>query len=196
MVDSPHRTFATDLPISQKRMESYVDGPLAQFMGGGEFHFTEGSANEILRLLDMHSGIDAIQVEPGRNGRIRLIASRVQQVGPYRSFTIRESRPSGAMTEWDKLRRAFEEPDREFARPAITIQAYTDSTERLLLAGMMMTRDLYGYIMAVGWDSLGQRTNHDRTTFRVVWWNDILRRGYKLKIYEAPPAGQSSFGFE
>jgi hypothetical protein len=96
-------------------------------------------------LLDQAGGID--YVAKRRIGGLVPIASRVQGDFPFRTFTVRYSRPGGAPTEFKKIREALIRGD---LAPKFQTHAYVDDSGRLLRAFGVRVVDLYGHIEAIG----------------------------------------------
>lgn len=101
--------------------------------------------DELRNDLDARAGIDAYQRWPVA---MRGIASRVQSDGiNHRTFTIRESRPSGVSTEYQKRLQVIKRRDEGFLYPYWTVQAYMSEVGGdLLSVAVAKTVELYQFI--------------------------------------------------
>jgi len=183
-----------DLSDSAYDFVRVVVPAIRDMIGGGEFRPVESvTADDFSKSLDMLAGIDAWQVITDIG--IRGLASRIQW-GPraWRTFTIRERRPSGAKTELEK--RTTSSADHGFIHPHLTVQAYITKPRRqgrLLAAGIGKTADIMEYIASrnIGakpdWDSgcWRQENPADGVTFLCVPWDGFKRCGYDIQIAES-----------
>ena len=116
--------------------------------GGGTFEAVEGHASERLQEdLDVLAGIDGMQRLPAHLG-LRGIASRIQWGDrDWGTFTIRETRGSGAKTELEKRLYAIQHPEQGILYPHLTVQAYITKrrTGRLLSVAVAQTKELISY---------------------------------------------------
>jgi hypothetical protein len=137
-----------DLTASSQVFLSVVWPAIRPMLGGGRIRPVEGAVDKSLEHdLDTLAGIDGFQMLD-RQGVMRGIASRVQWIRPgmqpYRTFTIRVKRPSGAATEGEKRLHAIEHQELGFLFPNLTIQAYvSEPFDDLLSVGIIHTRDLF-----------------------------------------------------
>lgn len=105
----------------------------------GEVHSIEMVDNDILLMMDRHSGIDLIRVnEKGLQG----VAWRAQWGRAFDTFTIRTKRHTGNRTELEKRLKAIEDG---YFYPAYTIQAYFNNRveHKCLSIAVVETRTLY-----------------------------------------------------
>lgn len=103
---------------------------------------TENIDNEILKLFDKCSGIDAIQIT--KDAQIRTMAIRVQFGNVWNTFTIRFKRHTGAKTEYEKRLEAIQN---EKLYPNLTLQCYLSlDLKEILSYGLIFTKDLYNQI--------------------------------------------------
>jgi len=156
------------------------------FLSGQVIPVEAVTADEMRRYLDTLAGIDLWLIEE-RKG-ISGLASRVQW-GPsaYNSFTIRETRYTGAETELSKRLRAIRSGGR-YIYPYWTCQAYiTDrpirengrlkSQGKLLSVGVALTEDICTLIIH---GQCERRTNPDGNTFAAVFWETMKEYGYEI----------------
>lgn len=177
---------ARDLRDSAHDFRAVVWPAVQQFCGGGELIQTEAKDRELMRLCDVLAGIDAWQVR--HNVGLRGIASRIQWCTPplprsYRTFTIRKSRDSGALTEYQKRLRALGDPE-GWVYPHLTVQAYLElprgKGSPLLAAGVARTADVIRMIRdgREGRQYTVKRTGN--ATFYVVEWAAMRRSDKKV----------------
>lgn len=175
-----------DLTWSQQAFIDLVWPCIKDLLGGGqlksvELYTEKGFAKE----LDTLAGVDAWQIvnEYG----IRPLAQRTQKIKdgyrPYNTFSIREKRQSGAITELEKLTRAIiTESNRGFLHPAITCQAYVDyGLTRVLSAGLVKTRDLIYFVYF--YPHLCEHKAHDNP-FLYISWQTLQKYNVQVQIYE------------
>lgn len=153
--------------------------PEASRLLGGQFEIVEAvTATGVAKTLDVLSGVDLWLVRDGQG--VRAVASRVQKTfKSWRTFTIRKARDSGAATEYEKRKHAFEH---EYLYPHLTLQAYVNQqADQLLGFAAMRTRSLWAMIEA------GQCTvnrtganQNGQASFYVVRWDDVGPAGYTL----------------
>lgn len=178
-------SWQKDLSASAYDFQHIVWPVIAPALGGGNLRPVEAvETKEFQRSLDMLAGIDAWQVV--ENVGIRGIASRVQWGDfAWDTFTIRESRDSGATTELEK-RLAVHQGEDGWLLPAFYVHAYlTEPRGRLLSAAAIRTSDLYDYLIALGrnrWPL--RRTNNAR--FVWVKWDSLENAGYEVIKAMAP----------
>jgi hypothetical protein len=173
-----------DLSASAAAFINAVWPAIADRCGGGEIVPVESvTAQGFARDLDTLSGIDAWQIIRHRHV-IRGIASRIQWTdGPWRTFTIRRSRSTGAATEYEKRREAIANAEMGALYPTLTVQAYFDqrTDARLLRAAVALTRDVFDCI------EQGYATteiNPDGNTFYAVPWAVLIATHCKILIVE------------
>jgi hypothetical protein len=113
--------------------------------------------------LDLDSGIDWI-VRTGTTST--TIASRVQwDQRSWDTFTIRETRSSGAVTEMSKRKESINAGDALY--PVLTLQAYVQKPRargKLLAVAVCRTADLYAYL-----DDHELRPVYDRARYVNYW---------------------------
>jgi hypothetical protein len=142
------RDVADDMRLSSQALREIVLPYLKKHcpeFGGMRVEIIENPhGTDRLRVhLDTLAGIDAYQYW---DRGIRGIAARVQQ-GNFRTFTVRENRPSGAKTELEKRLFALHNKNKGCITSYWTLQAYmTKGYGRLLSVGLAKTEEFYRYI--------------------------------------------------
>ena len=159
-------TWGKDLSDSMIAMNKIKDNYLSKLISG-KIHSAENSDVEIVKLLDVVSGIDYIaEDEHGLRG----IATRVQWCEyPYNTFTIRSERCSGNCTELEKRLYQIENG---YIYPSLTLQAYFDNRKdnNLLSIGVIKTIDLYKIYQE---SPLLFRTNYSDNQFKSIHWDNL-----------------------
>jgi len=158
-------------------LEKIKDDPLPKLISG-RIHNVEGVDNEVLIMMDQHSGIDYIREnEIGLQG----IASRVQWGKAWDTFSIRTKRRTGAETEFEKRKKQIKH---NYFYPFFTLQAYFDnrSDNNLLSVGIIKTTELYNIIE--NRPDLVHQTKSDNE-FIFVRWRDLTGL---VKTYHAAEA--------
>lgn len=158
------------------------------WIGGGKLVPIETvTDSEIAQQLDMLAGIDAWQIHADG---ICGIASRVQagkaaidpKTGrPWKTFTVRERKTSGARTEYAKRKDAIETG--RWLYPILTVQAYvTDwNHPEILSVGMAKTTDI---IACIDKDLADLKPTHEGDAwFYAVGWGVMWTHDYPIKIY-------------
>jgi hypothetical protein len=152
----------------------------------GDVHSIEMADNEILLMMDAHSGIDLIRKnEKGLQG----VAWRAQWGKAYDSFTIRSKRATGSKTELEKRLQAIEDG---YFYPAYTMQAYFDKrgSNNCISCAIVETKLLYRlYLDRPGLFKKRMSNNE----FFYIAWDDMP---IKVKTWRAhKPAKQLGFKF-
>ena len=161
-----------------------------QLLGGQIVSIEEATAEDgmdFVRNMDNLAGIDLVRLTPmGMSG----IANRLQWVSngmPYDSFTIRLSRTTGAMTEYEKRKKAIESGGR-FLYPHITIQSYVTEPRRggcLLSFAIALTRDIIQLC-----ETATVKTNpQDGNEFYIVWWRQLQNTNRRVTVHHQVTAG-------
>ena len=140
----------------------------------------EGEDNTACKILDMSCGIDYL-LTSSKSSLIFGIASRVQYGQNYRTFTVRKSRESGVLTEYQKRQQAISLGG---IFPKFTMQAYVKDNEIDGLA-IVKTNDLIEFInrgyaeeKSTRIDKIGQ------ATFYVCKWDNVKFAGYDIKEFQ------------
>lgn len=157
------------------------------FGEGGKFEvFPKLDGLPAYRYLDQIAGYDGLQIW---RSVMRGFALRVQWERNYRTFTIREDRPSKAITEYDKRMMAVEHSDDGYMFPHWTIQAYMDLPGGSIFSiGLAKTRELYPWIKQIelnGHKFYRNRPHNAEETFFSVSWD--MYRMSNLFFYEYSP---------
>jgi len=191
---------ARDMTRSQSAFVELVWPYIGSHIGGGRVISMENSQdNELRTLFDVTSGIDAWQI--ATNGGMYGIASRVQPYGnDWSTFTVRHSRDSGAVTEWEKLRSAVYSKDSR-VYPKWFIQAYTSKDHSTLLScAAVKTTELVCHIDWLCQESLDTRATSN-ARFWFVGWDKPARPGANYiaesgntSLVVMRPAGESADG--
>jgi hypothetical protein len=152
---------------------------------GSTLRMVEGSrTNPIAYELDVCAGIDAYQRLPLG---LRGISSRVQWGKDYQTFTVRLTRPNGAMTEYLKRVTTIKHVNEGFLYPYWTVQAYIEKPGgKVLSVAAAKTIELYLYI-----EQRKQRGRpcHERPAgnggerFLCVEWDQYRQAGNYLFVY-------------
>ncbi len=150
----------------------------------------EGRAKErIAYELDVCAGIDAYQRTPFG---LRGIGSRIQWRINYHTFTVRVSRPNGALTEYRKRLITLKRRHEGFLYPYWTIQAYVSEPGGngiLLAVGVAKTVELYRYIeqcARCGRPCLERPAGKGGERFLFVEWGEYRQSGNYLFVYPPP----------
>lgn len=158
-------TWDKDLKDSVIAINKIKDNYLPKLISG-KIHSAENSDVEIVKLLDVVSGVDYIaENEHGLRG----IATRVQWGTPYNTFTIRSERHTGNCTELEKRLYQIENG---YIYPSLTLQAYFDNRKEnnLLSIGVIKTKDLYRIYQE---SPLLFQTNHSDNEFKFIHWHNL-----------------------
>ena len=159
---------------SAKAIESIRDTYLPKVISG-KIHTIESKGDEMLILMDVKSGIDYIREDDlGLQG----IAARCQWEKAWNTFTIREKRLTGTITELEKREKQIATG---YLYPIFTLQAYFASREnnKLLSLGIIKTLNLYEFMKNNPSKVHRRKSDND---FVFVHWHDL---GKSVKKY--PP---------
>jgi hypothetical protein len=169
---------ARDMKWSAKLFCEQVWPLIQQHLDGGELLKMEGRPDiQLANQLDMKAGIDGWHIH---GEGMRGIASRVQETDdPWNTFTVRMSRDSGAITEFEKRKLAIQDCDRGWIFPAITVQAYVATKEGPILScGIARTSDIIAFVT----NDLHYIKSTSNAQFAVCSWKKMQSQGYKVKI--------------
>jgi len=167
-----YNNWEKDLSYSMKALLS-IEKTILPTMISGKIHSIENSDNHVLVLMDRRSGIDYIREnEHGLQG----IAARVQWGNAWDTFTIREKRHTGTITEMQK--RIFQIENGYFY-PYFTLQAYfSDRKEmKFLSAAAVKTVDLYDFIKEKPFCIYRNKSDND---FLFIKFSDLQNNGIKI----------------
>jgi hypothetical protein len=134
-------------------------------------------------VLDKQCGIDYLL-----DTRVSVVAvsSRIQTIKadrtPFRTFTIRCGR-NGFASELEKLKLAHLDP--QILRSGLTLQAYLDPNQTILVMGVIRTRDLAEYVTSYE-EIIDRRTNsQDGKQFLSIPWAQLEDAGYTVDYYSS-----------
>lgn len=180
---------AKDLTDSAGDFTRLVWPQIKVWCRGGELISVESTdAKGLSQAFDTMAGVDAWQV-CYETQSIRGVASRIQYGSPWASFTIRETRASGTVTELKKRMAAMSDLKAGWLVPALTVQAYISNRVLgdLLHVAMVRTFDLYDYIASgtEGRDFERRVNPQDKNSFLVVWEADLRQAGISVKSLSA-----------
>ena len=180
------RNFESDMKWSARLFQTDVWPLIRQHLGNGDLLQMEGRPDtELGRTLDMLAGIDGWHIH---GHGMRGIASRVQETSKsWDTFTVRMSRDSGAVTEFEKRKLAISESDRGWIYPALTVQAYSlTRTGPVFSCGIAKTQDIIDFIeMDLHEKPLKRTTN---ACFAVCSWEKMQFLGYDVRIIKPDAA--------
>ncbi len=164
------------LPILQKHCPEF---------GAGRYTLVGEHSGSIANDLDMLDGFDIYQ--HWRTG-MRGIAGRAQRCEkPFRTFSIRTGRASGAETEYKKRLQAIRHKLEGMMYPYWTMHAYlTMDGSQVQAIGLAKTEELFTWIYQrekSGYPFM--RIPAGRETFLAVGWD--LYRGSGCYFYEYSP---------
>lgn len=168
------RSFDQDAIKALWAFDSFV-APALKILGAKRIFSTELHNNGLEKFLDQETGIDAVIVTD--DGTAYPIACRVQFDKYYASFSIRRSRPSGKITEYAKLKAAFQANG---LMPTYHIQGFV--TDGIATIAIAETVDLLKYVER---HSDQWRTSPEGETFYYIPW----RKLDKVKVYIADKKG-------
>jgi hypothetical protein len=155
-----------DLSKSNAFFMAKVWPEISSLCGGGEIKPVEMMDDSISKDLDMHCGIDLWQTVEGSG--CRGIASRVQFGDKnWRTFTIRKSRDSGSVTEYQKRKEAIDS-EGKFIYPYLTCHAYSTMDGDLIGGGIARTKDVFN---AINESTITNRTIN--ASFYAVRFDDV-----------------------
>lgn len=170
-----------DADFSIRNFEKFTVPALRKCFGlDAQIFSTEGhttdEAPSIEKALDF-AGVDVVVV--AYDGRTYFFSSRVQRGECRKSFTLRGTRPNGAVTEFAKLQYALQ---RHEPMPTYSIQAFVEADEQIATVAIARTIDLIRYVER----NPEIRTTATGETFFVIPWS-VLER---VKVYLVHTDGQ------
>ena len=171
--------------LSRQLFEKYIQPRFLQLLPG-EMYPVEGEVHPTLRMLDMTGGVDYFHVSK-KTGCIRGFASRNQWCDRnWATFTVRETRESGARTELAKRRAAALHKG---ISPALTLQSYFSHQRGLLGFAIAREDDILSLIdKGFCTRKTTQQGQIGQATFAVVEWRDLIRLTRPLMIYDRSDA--------
>lgn len=184
-----NEAVAHDMNVSAWLFRERVWPLLRPELGGGELLAVEHVPdNKIAQALDARAGIDYLQVHPQRG--VRGIASRVQTDNKdWGTFTLRQSRITGATTEIEKINFAIDPPGR-WLHPNIHVQAYAKSAYGPIISiGYVRTVELFWFV------NQGNCCENGVHNARFVYchWDALMRAGVRVGIIRPTTEEQYSW---
>ena len=189
--------FKSDLKDSASDFLRVVWPIVQRMVGGGKIIPIESVTDDAMtKMLDAYSGIDAWHLSNDR--QVRGVASRVQWVTDWNTFTVRYSRDSGTKTEYEK-RKADIDSNAGWLYPHLTVQAFISGNKGsggdLMSVAVMETKTLINICENVIKQSMlgNNNVNHGirrtgNAKFIYVNWDWIKSSGNKIKIHRPNPA--------
>jgi hypothetical protein len=183
--------FERDLSKSAAAFKDVV-WPSMQAVFKGELMPIESiKDSSVAKLIDMRSGIDAFHLS--ENNSIRGMACRVQFLEPgkgfFKTFTIRRTRPSGALTEYAKRKNDIES-NSGWLYPYLTVQGYVTKGESPSLIAAAITKtealiDACKQIESGFADKSAGRINVNPTkeTFYSINWDWLEKNNKPLRVF-------------
>lgn len=171
-------SFEQDATKSIQQFNSFTAPAIKKALGAKKIISTEQHKNEIEKFLDQEAGIDAFIVIEGNT--IYPVACRLQFGKCYESFSIRRSRPSGAITEHSKLVEAFRTKG---LMPKYHFQGFVDANEQTAIVATTETIELLKYVEK---HQKQWRTAPSGETFYYCPWREL----YEVQIYLVNVKGQ------
>lgn len=130
--------YKQDADKSIRGFEKFVKPVLKTRFGTGKIFSTERHDSELATLLDQNAGIDGVIVDS--DGWTYSFSSRVQFGKNFAAFSIRRTRKSGAITEWDKLNNPLQ------TKPSYHIHCFVDENEQAATVAIIETAELVKYV--------------------------------------------------
>ena len=169
--------FRTALKKSSIAFENHFRDPLLKILRGN-FEVVEGvTEDEMARTLDMLAGIDVWHFD--KRFGVRGVASRIQYGKSWDTFTVRKSRESGALTEYEKRTYAIKN---EFLYPVLTFQGYISNDVPLSFA-LTKTKDIF-WMIDNGYSRLKKtgKSQIGQAEFYVVDWQRMVDNKKRIEI--------------
>lgn len=95
-----------DLKQSYNVVKEKIKPVVEKLLEGWELMAVESRKDEVSLMLDMSCGIDYLLYSE-KSSLVLGVSSRVQYGENYQTFTVRKSRESGALTEYEKRNQAI-----------------------------------------------------------------------------------------
>jgi len=180
-----------DSPTTEQQLQRSIESfnrlrpILIRWFHGGEILSIESCRNVPLLLALDQLGLDFLHRQDGKG---RFGSSRIQFTErPFDTFTIRRTRDSGTMTEYDKI----------IDSTAGTIgsywfvQAYCHPVTNEVLAAAMVDRDVLKTMLTSGTYAIKHTKPgaEGGAAFLVIRWEDIQKCDLPIKIYRKSSGG-------
>ena len=184
-MDAKVDNFEKDLSDSAFDFLRVVEPKLIEmgFIDGEIISIESTTQEHLAKQMDMTSGIDAwvIKTDEGITG----LASRIQWINsslPFNTFTIRQSRYTGAKTEYEKRLYAINS-DGEFIYPHLTCQAYITRRQDGDLISLAIAKTVDIFRMIADGHCWLRSNPEDNNEFMCVSWKGMSNKGYSIKIW-------------
>ena len=175
MTRTDSNSFVRDKQFTTENFEKFVVPVLKAVFKTERIVDSEILGDNLSRCLDRENCIDGYFE---RDGAFEFFSSRIQNAN-YRTFTIRKSRDSGAVAEYERLCRQFRE-GRIYPRWAI--QAYVSGDSATV--AVTETRHLLNFIREGKAGVKHTREDkHGQSGFFTVKWHDLQKSGIPVKIF-------------
>lgn len=175
-----------DAAKSLRGFERFVKPVLHHAVGARMILPTEKHNKTLDAALDQYAAIDGVFIDA--NGWMFSYSSRVQFVKCYETITIRDSRPSGARTEWHKILYAWQawqaRAKVQPMTPVYVIQAYVDPNEQGATVAIAETFEIVPYIL--NHPAQHRRTGNGGETFYYCFWRELAT----AQVYRVDADGQ------
>jgi len=172
---SQYNHWGKDLNESTKVLAANESFLLNKFFKCDEIFSAEDSSDPALKAFDIYSGVDLIVK---KNGHLFGVASRMQPMQSFDTFTIREKRHTGAKTELEKRKEAIKVGA---IYPKWTMQGYYNKPNSITSLAICKTIDLYSFIDKH--PDLVKR-NFSDNAFLIVPWAAMKANGYNVKVHK------------
>lgn len=155
-----HVKIISDEHKAQRHFEKFVRPVLSSYFETDNIFSIESRRNEFENALDRFHGVDGLVF----TAEAIPFACRIQSDGFYESFSIRRSRPSGAMTEFEKLRRSI--ADKSAVKPLLTVQAFVCERNQFAIVALARTKEI---VAAIEKNPKWRGTKTGETFFYTPW---------------------------
>lgn len=167
--------YKKDMKIANKIFIDNLDY-FKQVLSCNEILSIEEIDNEVIKLLDVKSGIDFIMNI--KNGGIKTLANRVQTSDKsWDTYTIRYKRKTGNETEFDK--RIFD-IENDYLYPHYTMQSYIKDG-CVLNYDIIETKKLFEYI-ELNIENIKKRTAYDGNVFLIISFEEVKHLSIKEEL--------------
>lgn len=177
MINYANDEVKKDMKKTERLFEDIVIPFLEKHGCKGEWVSSEGMSHldddsRLKQMFDLYCGIDWFYVN--KHNQVFGYAVRIQPGKDWGSFTLRKSRRSGTVTEFDKLTKAR---DKGCIMPKYHLQCYLNDDDNVLAVYIVKTLDLLDYIEDGYAD---ERCTSDGTGFYICKVNGLKDEGYKV----------------
>lgn len=181
--------FNDAMSVARQDFKNHIAPLFHSMWSGCEIYSNEKHPDPLRRLLDDYAGKDYV-IFHKEWGMSFSLASRIQRTGfSYGTFTVRNKRDSGSVTEYEKRRKAIV-AGAEY--PTLTLQAYlTKDGASLLKLAIMRTVDLFDYLRRNESKLEKKHTGADQSgqaEFVIAKWSELDRK-YAVSVFEPKDNG-------